>query len=244
MVIAKKWWWIVFAALVALITLISLPWHKSLFVAFIVCVVFAFVSIVLFQNRLGEAGRHSFEVSAALISSFAILSTGYWFVFERPGVPKIDVESRSEIYPLSGKRALVRIEVEARNVGSTAVKFSKDALAYIHIGQIVPIPSEALESYRNALRDEGDEQGLPIENADDWPALAEKRVELETMIEAGESERYYYKAIVPCAKNMALSVTVRIPKNRGFLDRTFGDSSAIYYWIDQSATRLDRPCLS
>lgn len=96
----------------------------------------------------GEEGRHSFEGTAALVSSLAILSTAYWFVFERPGVPKIDVASSAEMFPIAGKGVLVGIGVQAKNVGSTAVKFQKSAVAIISVGQVIPLPYKEIFLYR------------------------------------------------------------------------------------------------
>lgn len=238
-------WRVMILLTCAFLILATLPLHKSGVAAFIGGAFILLVFAVIFQQRLGEEGRHSFEGTAALVSSLAILSTAYWFVFERPGVPKIDVACSAEMFPIAGKGVLVRIGVQAKNVGSTAVKFQKSAVAIISVGQVIPLPYKEFFLYRENIKTiRQSHRFADIEDADNWPILARRQVDIESIIESGETERFYCKTVVPCSKDMVISVTVRMPKPDSALDRLFGKSSETFYWIDQSTSRLDRPCVN
>lgn len=211
-------------------------------------VVICLLLVVRLSSRQPDV-RHSLEAMAASFTTLAVVATGYWYFYERPGVPKINLSTSVEAWPIGEGMAAVRIEMTIENVGSTVVEFKesrfdgskgpRDDRIKIDLGRVLPFDPEykSNASLLRAGKSAAPGAELELVRTSQWPPLARNYHFSKGEIEAGETEKYYYKAVVPCVEGMVLASSVRIPKV-GRLD----ESGKNLVWLAQSLSEPIAEC--
>ncbi len=175
---------------------------------------------------------------SAFLSSVALIIASYWYFYERPGVPKLNLEVSGSHWKTDQNELLVSVVVRLENVGNTTIVFREGEKLKLDIGYILPAVGsdiKALRAFRGKLKNfEADE--FRVIQRDQWPALAYNRTDLAAEIEAGETERYYFKALLDCDRGYVLGLTARVPKKEGFLEGLLGPGEGRddMVWISQS----------
>lgn len=229
-------------------------WHSNWPVTYAACAFFLF--IFLFYRLAVRDGdvRHSMEGVAAVLASLTLFGAGYWYFYERPGVPKLDVHTEVQVWSIGDGKALVRVEVLLKNVGSTVIDFrnnrykegSEDDRLKVDVGQVMPIDiennatRELIENFDEMRSNES--RSFEMVRTQHWPLRAKLYKLPEGEIEAGETERYYYKGIVPCIDGMVLASTVRVPKVGYNLDKTGKLQHKTLVWVAQSLSNSISSC--
>lgn len=238
-----------------MILLATYFFHRMWDLAFFAAGILALAVAVKVLMRSPNETRHSFESVAALISTLALFFAGYWYFVDRKGVPKLDVTTQADLWPIGEGRALVRVTVQIENVGTSMISFAKynrlerdaktgkiirDDRLKVDIGQILPFDAENRKNGELAAafakRAEGGKKSFNMERTRLWPLRAKNYQFPKGEIEAGEVDKYYYKAIVRCHDGMVLAVTARIPKLESYRSMSPNRDGERYVWSAQSVT--------
>jgi hypothetical protein len=208
---------------------------------------FAFLFVRLSARKTDV--RHSLEALAAFFTTLAVLATGYWYFYERPGVPKINLSTAVEAWPIGDRMAVIRVEMTIENVGSTVVEFRetrfdgtqspRDDRIKIDLGRVLPFDPD-YEGNAKLLRanaDRPDNGEFEVVRTSQWPPIGRSYHFSKGEIEAGETERYYYKAVVPCVDGMVVAATARVPKV-GRLD----ENGKNLVWLAQALSEPVKHC--
>lgn|GEM_PF-2129451 len=228
--------------LVAFIFVGSFGFHGSLELSYFAFGVLALTIIIALFVKSDQKWRHSFESSAALLSTVALFLAGYWYVFERSGVPKIDVRTHGDVWVLEPDRVLVRTTLELENVGSTAIDLRKQKEVKIFIGQILPFQGKHADELNADFdrRTAIGKKSFLLRQTDNWPQRGWIELNVPSIIESGETETLYFKSLVTCRDGLVLSITAKVPKKDStldrFLDKLLSRGSKQMYWINQSKT--------
>jgi hypothetical protein len=212
---------------------------------------FLIVAIVLIVIVIGAVlrestaeGRHSVEGLAAFLSTIALLCAGYWYFVERPGVPKLNVEPTVEIWPLSQDMAFARVSLSPTNVGNTAIRLGEQDLIQIEIGQVNPPAGKQAQDLQAAFAEavrKGD-GATQIMQTDKWPLRAGITDGLSSIIESGETERLFYKAVIECHDGLRVAVTAKVPKRLGWFESLFEEDDSPKVWISQELSNSITSC--
>lgn len=227
---------------VAVITLLAAPaliFFGWLAYALLLLVVSAIVALGCYLRDSEEPIRHSFEAAGALLSSLAILAAGYWYFIERPRVPKLALAPEIHAWPVGKDMALVRVSLGLENVGSTEIVLSNADPIKIEIGQVLPASGRQYQGLVAEL-DVGrahPDKPLKALRTDKWPLRAKVIDGTDIVIEAEETERLHYKAVVPCKPGLLLAVTAKVPKRLHWFDQLFTERKhENLYWVGQALT--------
>ena len=172
----------------------------------------------------------------------------YWYFFDRPGVPKIDMEVTTQVLPFRSKTALVRIDLKIKNLGSSILKFDKDDYGSITLMKISPLTKEDVTSIEDDIHQRSTQQEhvSKIAQVDTWPVLAKGPLALESSKEAGETDHLYFRSIVPCetavGRELILATQITIPKVYSPIDKLLGQADERYEWIAQDVTAPFKEC--
>ena len=220
---------------VSICTVISALLHQYLVMFGLVIATLAFWSLFVFQSDHGF--RTGFEGVATALTSAALLIGAYWYFVERRGVPKVNVEPAGQAWAVSGNGLLVRAEVKITNVGVSAVRLGKDPPMEVEIGQVYPLTSAQGEELRRAMAALRAQSGVAyaLQQTDSWPLMASNYEGTDAVvIEAGESENLYYKAVIPCSDDIVLALTAKVPKTLDWIDGLFDKNRKPLFWTAQS----------
>lgn len=174
----------------------------------------------------------------------AIALGGYWYFFERPDAPKVQIDQTVSAVPLKERRALVLVETSLKNVGSSVLEL-KDAPLSIYVQQVTPLAPEVAKEVADDVRP-GVMRGVHF--ADNWGSLAQTGAQdgsmspagrVTTRVEAGETENIYYRAVVDCSDDLRVSVSTRLDKPRTWYE---SGSDRPMQWIKQSYLDLTTVC--
>lgn len=216
---------------------------------------------------------------AAALSAIALLFGVYWYIIERPGAAKLDLILSGHGFRMEGRRTLVFLAVEVRNVGNTPVSFEAerggdtDVVATpeepaepppdvdcrpeapapfgaqpakntmkVRLGKVAPVAPDLLPYLDCASYSAKAGQPAMIARADLWPPVGRVDQALVTKIEAGESEKYYYRFVMPCERGLVLSATAQIPKRATFTDTLVRKEPEGQVWIAQTLLDLTPAC--
>jgi hypothetical protein len=111
----------------------------------------------------------------------------------------------------------------------------------IRLGKVAPVAPD-LRPYLACATYSGEGGPASLARADLWPPLAGIDQNLATKIESGESEKYYYRFVVPCEPRLVLSATAQIPKRATFTDTLVRKEPEGQVWIAQSLVDLTAVC--
>lgn len=112
----------------------------------------------------------------------------------------------------------------------------------IRLGQVVPISADLKPYLACATYSVVGGQPVGLARADLWPPVAQVDQNLVTKIEAGESEKYYYRFVIPCVRRLVLSATAQIPKRATFTDTLVRKEPEGQVWIAQTLVDLTEVC--
>jgi hypothetical protein len=194
--------------------------------------------------RSDEGMRNGIQGLAAALSSIALLIGAYWYFIERRGVPKVNVEPSGQAWPVGDGSLLVRAAIKVSNVGVSAVRLDKKTPVEVEIGQVFPPAGKQATALSKAMQDgiAAGKKDFGLEQTDKWPLRAANYDGIEAVIEAGETENLYYKAIIPCQDDMELAITAKVPKRLGRLDQMFEPSKQQNYWVAQEIISVEGNC--
>lgn len=185
-----------------------------------------------------------FQATAAALTCFALLTGGYWYFVERRGIPKVNVEPEVQAWPVADRLLLVRASVSATNVGVTAVRLDKAVPVELELGQVFPPAGKQAAALIADAKDPAKlEAGLALAQTDKWPLRASNYEGVDAVIEAGESEKLYYKAVIPCEDGMVIALTAKVPKQLSWFDSLFEPEREQAYWIAQAVAEMKGRCL-
>lgn len=119
---------------------------------------------------------------------------------------------------------------------------SAPSLMMIRVGMAVPIAADLGARLECATFRASDSSPVALARADLWPPVASVDQNLITKIEAGESEKYYYRLLVPCRRRLVLAVTARIPKRATFTDTLVHKEPVDQVWIGQRLVDASTAC--
>jgi hypothetical protein len=219
------------------------------------------LSIVLLARALGhrrvKPWTANLETMQTALTVAAISFAIGWYFFERPDAAKVEFAQNVQGYPGVGGTALALIEISVKNVGSAALHFEDEPYA-IFLQQITPITSEPWREYRERL-----DQGLPpqLQRGDNWslvqaivggsyplaglePARITAGPGLNSIIEAGETDNYYFRTLVACKPGLRFYVTSRFDKPSNWYEvfLSYFRARPPLRWIKQSVLDLSAVC--
>ncbi|MDP1632394.1 MAG: hypothetical protein Q8L66_13345 [Caulobacter sp.] len=210
---------------------------------------------VLLLNRLvrpplTSEWRNYLSAFQSVLTVSALVFGSLWFFIERPDSARLDIQQTVTGVELGDGRVLVLVEVGLKNIGNTALNLRKREFL-LWIQQVTPLPDGV----------ERDAAKLPnatvesIRPADDWGVLAaldgrpaaarsvplqlDARSQLDTYLEAGETENLYYRAILPCDPELRIYLTLQMPKPSSWYDGPGGGSM---WWVKQTFLDLTDKC--
>lgn len=202
--------------------------------------------------------KHTFEGLAAVLSSIALVLAGYWFFIERRSVPKATLEPSIQLFPVGEGMALARVELLIENVGNTAIEIEPDDFVALEIGQVMPAIGGHFEMMKDEFRPlEPGDSPLGIMRTDIYSPLARldrtfdirsdkstgrHNDQLAFKIEAGETEKRYFKALIPCVDGLVASVRVEVPKKMDRFQRFMDQQEVQHVWRAQSISNTIENC--
>jgi hypothetical protein len=131
---------------------------------------------------------------------------------------------------------------ESDEAAAAAAAGAPQNVISVRLGRVVPL-SEGLKLRLGcATLDAPGGPAVRLARADLWPPVASTDQNLLTRIEAGETESYYYRAIVPCEAGLVLSASARIPKRGTVTDALVQQNPVGHVWIGQSLVDLSEAC--
>jgi len=128
---------------------------------------------------------------------------------------------------------------ESREAGNIARETS---VMKIRVGKVAPLTEGLRQRLACATASSPTAGQVPLARADLWPPVAWADQTLVTKIEAGETEKYYYRALVPCEKSLVVAATARIPKRGTITDALIQRESPGLVWIGQTIIDLSEVC--
>ncbi len=190
-----------------------------------------------------EPGRHTFEGMAAFLSCLALACAAYWYFVDRRGIPKLNATQNVQIWPIAGGKAFVRVELLLENVGNTDITIRPEDDFRLEIGRVLPARGKDVRSLLRDYHEVTQEKGpLEIIKTDIYPVQARIKGGLDIKIESGETDRRYFKAIVPCEDGLLVSARVELPKNLNWLQAILEDDKRQHYWRGQSVSNQITAC--
>lgn len=252
-----------FIVVLGLVT-VTFPWHRLIALVFVAICALLIAIIWRLIRSVDPSERNMVEAITGTLTSIAILSAGYWYVFERPGVPKVDLSAETKAWPVKGNKLWLSTTVKIRNVGSTAIHFEPEQKLKVFIGQVMPATGNTFDSL-TAHADQRIADGkksMSMVDDPNWPKRASITYQLEekaernrsaeeseednsksTIIEAGEEEQFDFKAMIACEDNMILATMAKLDKPTVLMDRMMGRSTDNFVWLTQSIGEEVAPCL-
>lgn len=224
---------------------------------------FLFAVIVLLARQIGRPWFKPWTAHLDTMQSVltvAAISFGInWYFFERPDSAKIDLTQAVQGFPIGddGTLALVLIDISLKNVGGAALRFNDEPFA-IFLQQVTPV-TQAPWNEHVARAD----AGLPAQlvPADNWSLVgaiiggAYPRAGLEGykfdhtpglsgIVEAGETDSYYFRTIVSCKPGLRLGVSSRFDKPLTWYEalRAHWRKPEPLRWIKASVLDLSAVC--
>lgn len=187
--------------------------------------------------------RHSVEGLAAFLSCLALLLAGYWYFVERRGIPKLNAVPTIQTWPIGDGKAFVRVEVLLQNVGNTDIDLQPEDDFRLEIGQVLPAYGSEFEKLDGEFRiPVAGEEPLRVLQSDKYPLRARVAGGLDLKIEAGETERKYFKAIIPCFDGLVAAARIDVPKKLDRLQRFFEEDPRQHYWRGQALAEPIQNC--
>lgn len=235
------------------LVVVSFPWHGLIVLVFIaICgLLIAIIGRLIWS--VDRSDRNVVEAITGTLTSIAILSAGYWYVFERPGVPKIELSVETTAFPIEGDKLLLSSTVRMRNVGSTAIHFEPGQRLKIFVGQVLPATGKDfrdLTAHVDPRIADGKKSMSMIERPN-WPKRASiehpmrpDKEEGGAVIEAGEQEEFFFKGMIACRDAMVLATQAKLDKPKVLMDQIMGRDTEGYVWITQSIGEEVGECLS
>ncbi|MCA1748415.1 MAG: hypothetical protein LC634_02380, partial [Sphingomonadales bacterium] len=116
-----------------------------------------------------------------------------------------------------------------------------DNVMMVRLSKVVPI-SERMRSRLECSTLTDRNSATSLARADLWPPVARIDEVLRATIETGESENYYFRALIPCEDGLTLSASVRVPKRSTVTDVLFGQRQEGMVWISQTIFEVGDAC--
>lgn len=184
----------------------------------------------------------SLTAAQAAVTVIAIIIAGLWYVVEQPHSPKIKIDESltgMRFTPDQGRdtpdKVIVEAEVTLTNVGSSVVNF-RDNKSSVYIQQTFPAPANPNLGPKDKNRE------FAINRAEDLNyAIAEDSTPLTVFLESGESENLYYRAIIPCQKDLHIYFSFRLRRPATMTDWIFGVKN--FEFRKQTPLELTKECL-
>jgi hypothetical protein len=126
--------------------------------------------------------------------------------------------------------------------GEAMAAATQASVMKIRIGKVMPLTAPMKERLACATQASPADGPVPLARADLWPPVARVDQILIAKIEAGESEKYYYRLIVPCERGLVLAASARIPKRGTITDAFIQEEPAGQVWIAQTLIDLVQVC--
>ncbi|GAA0268963.1 hypothetical protein GCM10009127_06040 [Alteraurantiacibacter aestuarii] len=202
------------------------------------------ITLWLFLKDSSHDSRHSMEGLAAFLSCLALLLAGYWYFVDRRGIPKLNAVPIVQVWPVGDHKAFVRVELLLENVGNTDIDIAPDDdKFFLEIGQVLPVTGSDIETLTQDYHplEKGGEP-LMIIRTDRYPSRALIVGGMDLKIESGETERRYFKALIPCVDGLVASARVEVPKRLDRLQRFFEDDQRQHVWRGQSVSKIIESC--
>ncbi len=177
---------------------------------------FCLVLVAALSFDRAKGIREGLSGVGGLLTLAAVLVGVYWYIDRRPDAAKVEIEIAATVNPIPNRQVLVLSEVRLKNIGESALSFGPDESLRIFVQEVTPVAPAIMKK----LMPSGSE--AMVEPAANWNLLRKGKISLDgTLIEAGESDFSYFRAVVPCEPNLRLYVSVRLKKKRRGQD-TFG----------------------
>lgn len=192
-------------------------------------------ALVVILYVSGNRGRHTMEALAALLTCLALMAAGYWYFVERRGLPKLNATPSIQTWAVEDGMVFVRVELLMENVGSTDIVMLPDDPFRMEIGQVLPLAGQQARDLVAAYHPVDSDSGpLEILQTDKYPSRAIIKGGLDLRIEPGETEKRYFKAVVPCVDGLVSSVRVDIPKKVDWFQGVLEQDRRQLFWRGQA----------
>ena len=224
-----------FLLLLPIIVLVAFLPVAGVFVSLIIGGLLALFVIGLAVDATSDSTKQSLEGLAALMSCIALVFAGYWYFIERRGIPKLNVDPQIQVWPVGDGQAFVRVELRMENVGTSKIELHPDDKIRIEVGQVLPLAGKqarGLQADFKAVTAEGG-KAFAMLKTDKWPLRASFTDGIDTVIESGETERIFFKGIIPCHDGLVAIATAEVPKKLNWPDSLFDTSGELLYWKGQ-----------
>jgi hypothetical protein len=184
--------------------------YLEIFVAIAVFVVLG--RFLLAPDRADPWNKGASATQTFLVVIGAVVA-GFWFFFERPHAPKIDISETATALRIDGKHALIVAEVKLKNYGETSIDLRRTPYE-VWLQQVTPLtPLVASEVGRSQPNGH-----LQIFGGDNWGAFASRNGTLTDFLEAGEADNLYYRVATACVPNLVMYLTFNVRKPTTIFD--------------------------
>ncbi len=199
------------------------------------------ILVWLLSRSWTEQARTGLEGFGALVTFLAVVIGSYWYLDRRPDAPKINLALTGAAIKL-GRDALVTLDLTVANVGLSTLDFAAEPMT-IYVQKVSPLNSGMRATLYNA-------DGSPRDMIDSnylWTALRRTSFPYTARIEAGETDHYYFRTVVPCAPSLIVLLQVRLPKKPHGI-AAFADLDAVAgrpkneKWIVESFVDVGETC--
>ena len=152
--------------------------------------------------------REGFQGLTAALTTLALLLAAYWYFVDRQGMPKLNIEPQVRAWPVAKGGLIVWVEIKLTNVGRLSLHFDpKDEHNNVRVQvlQVAPLAGAQAKKLLSAMQDINKvnrTQDFDLIRTAQWSSLATFEGPIDSVIEAGETENLYFKAVIPCANNL------------------------------------------
>lgn len=177
--------------------------------------------------------REGLSGLGGLLTLAAALLGVYWYLEQRPDAARIAFGIEASVLPAGPDKALVVTEVQIENKGSSVITFRPGDTLKLFLQRVTPLDPGIADGL--AARDA---DGNPVtEPGEIWVRSSAAEASLEgVVIEAQESEHFYFRTLLDCAPDLTFYVMAKM-NAKYYGRRAFGllggDDKAGKVWVRQ-----------
>ena len=200
-------------------------------------------------NWLKDADA-SMTALETMLTIAGILTAAGWYFIERPDAAKLNIELSAVGYRIENGYVLIVTEVNLENVGSSVINL-REAPYLVSVQQVRPLTERA---YNELISSNGAGKVRGVYPAETWGLRAQRISSLDensfegsnspglnSVMESGESENFYFRSTIPCRPNLVVATLVQVKKpDRGMMSSA---KERNLYWKKQAFLDVSEQCL-
>ena len=210
------------------------------FIGAIALLLLVIVGVLSFERT--KPVREGLSGLGGLLTLAAALLGVYWYLEQRPDAARIAFGIEASVLPADKGRALVVTEVEIENKGSSVITFQPGDTLKLFLQQVTPLDPDIA-----AALEARDADGQAVTQPGEiWVRSSAAESSLEgVVIEAQESEHFYFRTLLDCAPDLTFYVMAKM-NAKYYGRRAFGlmggDDKAGKVWVRQRFVDAREAC--